>query len=94
MVIIFYFLFQILPFFGGADVKALMSLAILIPFEPRIIIFPLWPSIMPQPWIILSNSVFIYLVIPFSFLLLKLKKNLFGLLKKLWMEKEKSHIFL
>jgi preflagellin peptidase FlaK len=77
MVIIFYFLFQILPFFGGADVKALMSLAILIPFEPRIIIFPLWPSIMPHPWIILSNSVFIYLVIPFSLLLFNLlKKNL------------------
>ena len=75
MIIIFYFLFQVLPFFGGADVKALMSLAVLIPFEPRIIIFPLWGSIMPPVWIILSNSVFIYLAIPLSLLLFNSLKN-------------------
>ena len=68
MIIIFYFLFQLLPFFGGADVKALMSLAILVPFEPVILFFPIWSSIMPFSWIILSNSVFIYIIIPFSLL--------------------------
>ncbi len=76
MIIIFYFLFQLLPFFGGADVKALMSLAILVPFEPRILFYPLWGSIMPFSWIILSNSVFVYITIPISLFLYNLyKKN-------------------
>lgn len=77
MIIIFYILFQLLPFFGGADVKALMSLAILVPFEPIIFIFPIWGSIMPFPWIILSNSVFIYLIIPISLFLYNLYKRNF-----------------
>ena len=62
---------------GGADVKALMSLAILVPFEPRIFIFPIWGSIMPFTWIILSNSVFIYLVIPISLFFYNLYKRNF-----------------
>ncbi len=77
MMIIIYLLFQFLPFFGGADVKALMSLAILVPFEPRIFIFPIWGSIMPFTWIILSNSVFIYLVIPISLFFYNLYKRNF-----------------
>lgn len=77
LIIIFYFLFQLLPFFGGADVKALMSLAILVPFEPTIALFPMWNSIMPFAWIILSNSIFIYLIIPISLLFYNIsKKNL------------------
>jgi preflagellin peptidase FlaK len=77
LIIIFYFLFQLLPFFGGADAKALISLAILVPFEPTIAIFPMWNSIMPFAWIILSNSVFIYLVIPFSLYLYNIAKKNF-----------------
>ena len=77
MIIVIYLLFQFLPFFGGADVKALMSLAILVPFEPRFFMFPIWGSIMPFTWIILSNSVFIYLVIPISLFFYNLyKRNL------------------
>jgi len=76
MILIIFLLFQFLPFFGGADVKALMSLAILVPFQPNFFIFPLWDSIMPYVWVILSNSVFIYLVIPLSLLLFNIyKKN-------------------
>jgi len=77
IIIIIFLLFQFLPFFGGADVKALMSLAILIPFEPKIFIFPIWGSIMPFTWIILSNSVFIYLVIPISLFFYNLYKRNF-----------------
>lgn len=77
MIIIFYLLFQFLPFFGGADVKALMSLAILVPFQPIFFMFPLWGSYMPFAWVILSNSVFIYLIIPISLFFYNMyKRNL------------------
>jgi preflagellin peptidase FlaK len=75
MIIIFYILFQLLPFFGGADVKALMSFAILVPFEPVILFFPIYGSIMPFSWIIFSNSVFIYIIIPFSLFFYNLLKG-------------------
>jgi preflagellin peptidase FlaK len=52
-----------------------MSLAILVPFEPMIMIFPLWGSIMPFSWIILSNSVLIFLIIPISLFLFNLYKK-------------------
>lgn len=77
MILIIYFLFQFLPFFGGADVKALMSLAILVPYQPYFFIFPIVESILPYVWVILSNSVLIYLVIPLSLLIINIyKKNL------------------
>jgi preflagellin peptidase FlaK len=77
MIVVFYLLFQLLPFFGGADVKALMSIAILAPFQPIFLIFPFVYSYLPFAWIVLSNSVFIYLAIPISLFFYNLyKKNL------------------
>lgn len=80
MIFIFYLLFQLLPFFGGADVKALMSITILVPFQPIFLIFPiinLYPFFtLPFSWIVLSNSVFIYMAIPISLFFYNLyKKN-------------------
>ena len=65
MIVFAYVLFQLRLIFGGADAKAIMALAILVPLHPVINGFPLWGgSIMPAPWVIFSNSIIIFLVIP------------------------------
>ena len=76
MIALMYGLFQLRLIFGGADAKALMALAILLPVQPLIEQFPLWGrSIMPGSWTIFSNSVAIFLVIPLSLLLYNLIKR-------------------
>jgi preflagellin peptidase FlaK len=65
-----YVFFQMRLIFGGADAKAIMSLAILLPLEPAILDFPLFKgSPMPFSWVIFSNSVVLFLLIPLSLLL-------------------------
>ena len=73
-----YLLFRVGVIFGGADAKALMSLSILVPFWPKIgNLFPLWASILPFPWVIFSNSIFLFLFIPFILIVINaFKKNL------------------
>ena len=66
MIILMYVLFQLHLIFGGADAKALMALAILVPFYPSINQFPLYPSLMPYSWVIFSNAVVVFLVLPLS----------------------------
>jgi len=78
MIGLMYVLFQLGLIFGGADAKALMALAILVPIEPTISSFPLWKSFMPYPWVIFSNSVIIFLFIPISLLIYNLVKRNFG----------------
>lgn len=72
MIAIMYVLFQIKLIFGGADAKALMALAILVPLIPSMFQFPLSPTIMPFSWVIFSNSVVLFLILPFSLLLYNL----------------------
>jgi preflagellin peptidase FlaK len=78
MIVLVYFLFQMRLIFGGADAKALMALAILVPLPPIINSIPLWKnSIMPAPWIIFSNSVVLFLFIPLSLLIFNaVKRNI------------------
>lgn len=67
LIILFYVLFQLRLIFGGADAKALMSLAILVPLKPSIEIFPLFSETaidMPGAWSIFINSILIFLIIP------------------------------
>jgi len=72
-----YILFQFRLIFGGADAKAIMALAILAPLEPSIFGFPLLTSIMPFSWIIFSNSVVLFLLLPLSLFVYNLtKKNI------------------
>ena len=73
-----YLLFRVGVIFGGADAKALMALSILVPFWPKIgNLFPLWASILPFPWVIFSNSIFLFLFIPFILVVINaFKKNL------------------
>ena len=73
-----YLLFQLGLIFGGADAKALMALAILLPLHPTIYQFPLWgQSIMPAVWTVFSNSIVLFLFIPVSLLVYNLiNKNI------------------
>ena len=69
MIMFIYLLFQLRLVFGGADAKALMALAILLPIQPIIYSLPLWsPQViaLPGSWILFSNSVILFLFIPLS----------------------------
>jgi len=72
MIILIYVFFQLRLISGGADAKAIMALAILVPLEPSIIEFPLWNSFMPFSWVVLTNSLLICLIIPLYFILLNI----------------------
>ena len=62
--VLIYLLFYVGLIFGGADAKALMALSILAPFWPSLI-KPLPSfSMMPFPWVIFTNSIILFLLIP------------------------------
>ena len=76
MIFLFYVFFQFRLIFGGADAKALMSIAILVPIEPSILQFPVWRnSFMPFSWSIFSNSLIVFLFIPLSLLIFNIIKR-------------------
>ena len=70
-----YIFFQLRLIFGGADAKAMMALAILVPLEPSIFDFPMLSSFMPFSWVILSNSVLLFLLIPVSLLIFNIVRR-------------------
>jgi preflagellin peptidase FlaK len=77
MIVLMYAFFQLRLLFGGADAKALMALAILVPIQPIIGAFPLWPSYLPGSFCILLNALILFLFIPISLLFYNLgKRNL------------------
>jgi len=76
MIGLVYLLFQLRLIFGGADAKALMAIAVLVPFQPQIQSMPLWgSSIMPASWQVFSNSIIVFLFIPISLLIYNLAKR-------------------
>lgn len=76
MIGLVYALFQMRIIFGGADAKALMAIAILVPFEPAIAEFPIWKgSFMPFSWSIFQNSLIIFLLIPLCLLIFNIIKR-------------------
>ncbi len=75
MIVLMYIFFQLRLIFGGADAKAIMALAILVPLEPSIFEFPLLSSFMPFSWVILSNSVLLFLLIPVSLLIFNIARR-------------------
>ena len=70
-----YLFFQLRLIFGGADAKALMAIAILVPIIPSIGQFPINESLMPYSWSIFSNSIILFLFIPLSLLIYNLAKR-------------------
>jgi preflagellin peptidase FlaK len=76
MIGLVYALFQLRLIFGGADAKALMALAILVPIEPSISKIPIWAgSVMPFSWSIFSNSIILFLFIPVSLLFFNIARR-------------------
>lgn len=75
MIVLMYVFFQLGFIFGGADAKAIMALAILVPLEPSIFEFPLLSSFMPFSWVILSNSLLLFLLIPVGLLLFNMARR-------------------
>ncbi len=79
MIGLMYLFFQMRLLFGGADAKALMALAILVPIQPVIEGFPLWRPYLSLPgsWIIFANATILFLLIPISLLIINIgKRNL------------------
>lgn len=76
MIAFMYVLFRLRLIFGGADAKAIMALAILVPLEPAILEFPLWKeSIMPFSWVVFSNAIILFILIPLSLLIYNIIKR-------------------
>jgi preflagellin peptidase FlaK len=78
MIALMYLFFQMRLLFGGADAKALMALAILVPIQPTLgEQLPIWGSFMPGSWIIFANATILFLLIPISLLIYNIgKRNL------------------
>ena len=64
MIVLVYIMFQLRLIFGGADAKAIMALAILLPIKPDIMGFPIWESRLPYAWAPFFNALLIFLLIP------------------------------
>jgi preflagellin peptidase FlaK len=79
MILLMYAFFQMRLLFGGADAKALMAIAILVPVQPTLVTsfgtFPIWTSFWPGSWTIFCNSVILFLIIPISLLIYNLLKG-------------------
>lgn len=75
MILLMYAFFQMRLLFGGADAKALMAIAILLPIQPSIGTFPIWTSFWPGSWTIFCNAVILFLIIPISLLIYNLVKR-------------------
>ena len=76
MIAFMYVLFRLKLIFGGADAKAIMALAILVPLEPAVLELPLWKeSVMPFSWVIFSNAIILFILIPLSLLIYNIIKG-------------------
>ncbi len=77
MIALMYLFFQMRLLFGGADAKALMALAILVPIQATMLgdQLPIWKSFMPGSWIIFANATILFLLIPISLLLYNIGKR-------------------
>lgn len=79
MILLMYAFFQLRLLFGGADAKALMAIAILVPVQPSLATsigaYPVWSSFWPGSWTIFCNSVILFLIIPLSLLIYNIAKR-------------------
>jgi preflagellin peptidase FlaK len=77
MIVLVYVMFQLRLIFGGADAKAIMALAILLPIRPEIMGFPIWESRLPYAWAPFFNALLIFLLIPIGLFVFNIVKKSF-----------------
>ena len=75
MIVLTYAFFQLGLIVGGADAQALMALAILVPIQPIIGVFPFLPSFFPGSFCIFLNALILFLFIPISLFFFNLRKR-------------------
>lgn len=76
MIVLVYVMFQFRLIFGGADAKALMALAILVPIEPDIFGYPLIGSAIPAfSWVVFFNSLLVFMFIPIGLCIFNIIKR-------------------
>jgi len=83
MIIVVYVLFQMRLIFGGADAKALMALAILLPLpeitwipeSAGITVLPIGESTLPYVWGVFMNALLLFLFIPLGLLFYNIVKR-------------------
>ena len=86
MIILVYVLFQLRLIFGGADAKALMALAILLPFPVLHLIpessglpmLPLGETQLPYCWGVFFNALLLFLFIPLALLIFNILRRDFS----------------
>ena len=78
LIIFMYVWYYYGPTIGGADVKAIMTLALLVPFSPSInsnLITAFDSRGFPFPFVVFMNSLLVYLAIPLSLFLLNIGRR-------------------
>lgn len=81
LIILMYVWYYYGPTIGGADVKAIMTLALLVPFNPSInpdIITAFDSRGFPFPFVVFMNSLLVYLAIPLTLFILNMIRGDFS----------------
>ena len=77
MIGLFFVMYQLGLLFGGADAKALMAIAILVPTQPNLIYYPIAKTLLPFSFVIFFNSLILFLAIPIGLFLYNISKKNF-----------------
>lgn len=79
MIGLFFVMYQLGLLFGGADAKALMAIAILVPIQPNIYNYPIVKTLLPFSFVIFFNALILFLAIPIGLFLYNISKKSFKL---------------
>ena len=69
------FIIYILNMFGGADIKAIIAISILVPLWPELELIPYYSSLYFFPLVIFINSLILFLAIPFYYFIYNITKR-------------------
>ena len=75
MIGLFFVMYQLGLLFGGADAKALMAIAILVPTQPNLLNYPIAKTLLPFSFVIFVNSLILFLAIPIGLFIYNLTKK-------------------
>lgn len=77
MIGLFFVMYQLGLLFGGADAKALMAIAVLVPIQPNLLNYPITKTLLPFSFVIFFNSLILFLAIPIGLFLYNVSKKSF-----------------